>query len=222
MLKKEAINLRENGYSYGIISEKLTVSKSTLSIWLSKIPYKPNNETILRIGKARAASGAAKSALKIISTKRALTQAKKDIGRISKRDLFMLGIGLYMGEGSKNWDIIRVTNSDSRIISLVIRWFKVICGMSESNFKIRIHLYPDSNTEESIRFWSKETGLPLGQFQKSQVDYRKGKKKNKIGKLPFGTAHLTIQSGGKKEWGVFLSRRVAGWMEIVLKNAGIV
>src|SRR3989338_5634425 len=65
--KSHAIKLREKGHSYQYIAKKIKVSKSTLSSWLSEIPYIPNEETIDRIGKARARAGQVKSQQKISS-----------------------------------------------------------------------------------------------------------------------------------------------------------
>ena len=43
------------------------------------------------------------------------------------------------------------------------------------------------------------------------------KKAKKAGKLPYGTAHLSLRSKGNKEHGVFLARRINGWIQEVLK-----
>ena len=226
ILKNKAVRLRRLGHSYSYISEKILISKSTLHYWLATIPYTPNAETIERIGKARAKSGMVKSRLKRESIAKAKELAKDDIGALSKRDLFMLGIGLYIGEGTKTHSIIRVINADPKVIVLAIKWFKEGCGLNNTNFSIRLHLYPDNSEEDSLRFWSRATGLPKNQFQKIQVDLRKDKKMFKRGKLPYGTAHLTVKSNGKKEFGVFLSRRINAWIEEVVEYkqdfAGIV
>ena len=129
----------------------------------------------------------------------------------------MLGIGLYIGEGTKTHDIIRVINSDPKIIKLAINWFENACGLKLENFRMRIHLYPDNDLNECLDFWANASGIPLTQFQKTQIDLRKDKKLSKRGKLPYGTAHLSIKSNGAKEFGVFLSRRINGWMKEVLK-----
>ncbi|KKQ35848.1 MAG: hypothetical protein US50_C0004G0037 [Candidatus Nomurabacteria bacterium GW2011_GWB1_37_5] len=216
-IREQVFNLRKAGHSYNYISEKAGISKSTLSGWLSKIPYKPNEETIDRIGKARAASGYAKSKMKLESIIKAEQEAVNDIGKITKRDLFMLGIGLYVGEGTKTHGIVRIINADPKIIKLAIKWFEKVCGLSRDNFRIRLHLYPDNNIKECIRFWSDFCGLPFGCFQKVQIDRRKDKKGFKRGKLPYGTAHLSVKSNGNKEFGVFLSRKINGWIKEVLK-----
>jgi len=61
LIKEKAIKLRKDGHSYNYIADLIGVSKSTLSCWLSDVPYTPNQETISRIGKARAKSGEIKS-----------------------------------------------------------------------------------------------------------------------------------------------------------------
>ena len=216
-IKEKVFSLRKSGYSYSYISEKTGVTKSTLSGWLSNVSYKPNKEMIEKIGKARATSNLVKSKQKLESMNKAVVEAKKDIDIITKRDLFMLGIGVYIGEGSKSHGIVRVVNSNPGIIKFMIRWFEEICGLSKDNFKIRLHIYPDNDEKDCIGFWSKMTGVSVNNFQKTQVDIRKNKKFFKKGKLPYGTAHLSVNSNGKKEFGVFLARKINAWMEEVLK-----
>ena len=217
LLKQKALALRKAGYSYGYIGQRLEIPKATLSDWLSKISYTPNRETITKIGNARVASARKKRTQKLQSLKNAYLWAKRDIGLLKKRDLFMLGIGLYIGEGSKTGNLVRIVNSDPKIIRMAIRWLKNTVGLKDKNFAMRVHLYPDNNKSTSLRFWSRETSIPLSQFQKTSIDNRSGKKQNKKGKLPYGTAHLTVKSNGRKEFGVFLSRRISAWMEIVLR-----
>ncbi|MBI2046000.1 MAG: helix-turn-helix domain-containing protein [Parcubacteria group bacterium] len=217
LIKKEAIELRSQGYSYKYIAQKLRVSKSTLSSWLSCVSYVPNEETMQRIEQAREKSGKAKNRQKVESITKAQEMAKKDIGRLTRRDLFMLGVGLYIGEGSKTMNLVRIINANPKVISFAIRWFKEICGLNNEHFSIRIHLYPDNNVEDCLRFWSRSSGLPRKQFQKTQIDLRTNKKISKRGKLPYGTAHITIKSRGRKEFGVFLARKIHFWMEEVVK-----
>ena len=216
-VKVKADTLRREGHSYNYIAEKLKISKGTLSCWLCEIPYTPNKETLARIGKARIASNLAKHKIKLESFKQARGEAYKDRGEINNRDLFMLGVGLYIGEGSKTHDLVRVINANPKVIKLAIRWFKKIGGLTDSNFKIRLHLYPDNDTKKCIQHWSDETGLKSSQFHKVQIDLRQDKKMFKRGKVPYGTAHLSIVSNGEKRFGVYLARRINAWIDRVLE-----
>lgn len=219
-----AIGLREKGYSYNHISSILNISKSTLSDWLSKIPYTPNAETIQRIGKARAASGAIKSQLRRESTRLASEEARRQLGRVTRRDLFMIGLGLYIGEGSKTAEITRFVNSDPAVVNLMIRWFTEALGVPRLNLRMRLHLYPDCDERQSLRYWSKITNIPMSQFQRTSFDRRTNKKAAKIGKLIYGTAHLSLNSLGNKRFGVFLFRKIVAWSEALLQGstAGLV
>ena len=61
----------------------------------------------------------------------------------------MLGIGIYIGGGTKSNNIIRVINADPKIIKFAMLWFKSILGFSNDNFRLRLHLYPDNNVVTS-------------------------------------------------------------------------
>ena len=222
--KAAAIELRKAGHSYHRIAASVGVSKGTLAVWLADIPYTPNLETIERIGKARAASGEVKSRLKRDSFQRARMEARTDVGRLSRRDLFMLGLGLYIGEGAKSTSQTCFVNSNPAIVSLLIRWFIKAVGLKKENLRIRLHIYPDCNEDKSLQFWSETTTIPRSQFLKTIVDWRKDKKAFKSGKLPHGTAHLSVNSLGEKRFGVFLARKILAWSDEVLgtKNAGLV
>lgn len=175
LLREKAVRLRNEGYSYSYISDRIKVSKGTLSEWLSHLSYTPNEAMKIKIGKARIASNIAKHKLKAESIQRATIEAKASMGQVSNRDLFLFGLGLYLGEGTKHRNV-RVINANPAVIRFIIRWFEKFCGLTKSNFKIRLHLYPDNDIKESVRFWSRETSIPETQFHKTQIDFRKDKK----------------------------------------------
>ena len=215
-IKQKAIDLRKQGYSYNYIVKHVPVAKSTLSEWLHDIPFIPNKYTLETIGKAHLASGVYKHNVRAKSLERAELQAKKDVGILSNRDIMMLGLGIYIGEGGKTVNITKITNSDPKIIKFAIKWFVSAFGVDVKQMKIRLHLYPDNNEKECIEYWSEQTKIPKNQFFKSSVDVRKNKKQSNNRKLPFGTAHMTVQSLGNKDFGVYLHRRIIAWINKVL------
>ena len=215
IIKEKAINYRKRGYSYGMISEEIGLSKSTLSDWLKEIPYVPSRKVINRIGIARAKSAQTRHNQKVVDILTAERLAKKEFGKLTKRDLWLLGIGLYLGEGTKLQETVQIINSDPKIIKLSIEWLKKICRLNIENFTIVIYAYPDNNIQKTINFWSKITGISKNQFGKTQIDRRTDKSAKKKRKLPYGTARLTVKTNGKKEFGVSLHRRIMGWIEAV-------
>lgn len=215
-IKQKAIDLRKQGYSYNYIIKHVPVTKSTLSDWLHNIPFIPNKHTIETIGNARIASGKYKHNVKVESLKKAELQAKKDIGDLSDRDIIMLGLGVYIGEGGKTEGITRIINSDPKIIKLAIRWLQVSFGVEMKQLKIRLHLYPDNNEKESIKYWSEYTRVPESQFFKSTIDRRTDKKSKNKWKLPFGTAHMSVKGFGEEKFGVYLHRLILAMINKVL------
>ncbi len=210
------MKLRKQGYSYSYIREMTGVAQGTLSNWLGGLPYRPNEETVKRIGRARAASGQVKSILKSMTYVKAKMMARAEIGKVTNRDLLVYGLGLYMGEGGKTADIVRISNSNPEVIQVAVRWFGLL-GVQRGQFAPRIHLYPDTDIPTAIAYWSKVCRIPAGQFQKCNVDNRKNKSKSSTGKLPYGTLHLTVQAGGREDFGVFFFRKLEAMNEEVLR-----
>ena len=202
-----------------MIREKLGISKSTLSDWLGKIPFVPNQEVIKRVGKARLKSALCKQHLKFENIKKMKAEARVEIGKLSRRDMFMLGIGLYLGEGSKSQEQIRVANSDPTIIKLAIRWLKEFGIIESHHLRVAIHGYPDHDIKELIKFWSQTLDIPAEQFIKVTIDKRENKSSYKKRKLPYGTAHLYVRSGGTLASGTTgLHRKIMGWIESSTKQ----
>lgn len=215
-IRKEVFKLRREGYSYNYISQQTGISKGTLNEWLHDIPFIPNQYTLETIKNARLASGIYKYKNKMRSLETANLQAKKDIRNLSERDIMMLGIGLYIGEGGKTDGLTRIINSDPKVIKFALKWLKTSFKINIKNIKIRLFIYPDSIEKDCIKYWSKSTGVPIDQFFKSTVDNRTNKKSSNKGKLPFGTAHLSVKSLGNKKFGVYLHRLIIAWINTVL------
>lgn len=215
--KHEVLKLRKQGYSYSLISQKTGIPKATLSDWLSSIPYTPNRAVVVRIGKARAAAGARHSEMKRDSLLKAASEARSEIGKLSRKDLLMFGLGLYLGEGAKTGSAVRIVNSDPAIICMAVAWFKAL-GVRPEQFGPRLHLYPDTDVEKSVSYWAKVVGVPPTQFQRSYIDIRTDKKAKKQGKLPYGTLHLTVRSGGNKDYGVFFFRKIEAMNAEIIRS----
>ena len=217
-IRAKALKYRNAGYSYNMISQRLGLAKSTLSDWLSDIPYVPNQEVLKRIQTGPSKSAQRSHAKRMEETKRAKELAHKELGALTKRDLWMIGIGLYLGEGTKSYDHVRIVNSNPEIIRLGIKWLTQICGVPSAHISLRIHAYPDTDPKEALQYWMKVTRLPQGQFKKISIDRRTGKMAIKKRKLPHGTLDINVLALQKKEFGVFLHRRIMGWIETSLKQ----
>jgi hypothetical protein len=217
-LRTDAERLRDQGYSYNMISETLGISKSTMSYWFKDRPFTPNYEVVERIKYGPLKSGTMKHNKKVEEITKFRKIGVREVGRLSDRDLWMLGLGLYIGEGAKTIEAIRISNSDPAVVAVAIRWLKECCGLADNNLSIRLHLYPDNDVDSSIEYWQAVTKLPLERFKKTYIDSRDNKKHSSRGKLPHGTAHVSVVSRGNPDRGVRLYRRLNGWMAGALEQ----
>jgi len=129
-------------------------------------------------------------------------QNKKDF------ELFNLGVGLFLGEGTKRDKFgIRFANSDPKIMELFLRFLREICKVKEVKIKAWLNVFDDIKTAEATEFWVKITGIPISRFNKTII--RKNKGGNYRNKSPHGT--LTIYVSNKK-----LKNIMDGWCEKVL------
>lgn len=213
--KTEAIQLRKDGYSYKYIKDKTGLAMSTLSYHLADIPYEPNEETKQTIQNAQLASARTKQIQKTKSINVAKERASTTLGKITDRDLFIAGIALYIGEGSKTNNLVRLVNADADVITLFIRWLLLI-GVPKSHIVIRIHAYPETDMALCKNYWMEETGLLSEQFQKPCIDTRVNKDRKRSTTHLYGTAHVTVKANGNPEFGTALSRYIHELMRIVL------
>lgn len=120
-IKNQAIKLRKEGYSYSFIASRLRIAKSTLSDWLKDVNFLPNETTTKVISENNKRIVVIKRVDKANSIKEAKHYAVKRIGNLTDREMFMLGLGIYIGEGSKSGNFTRIVNSDPNIIRFSMR-----------------------------------------------------------------------------------------------------
>lgn len=161
-----AIDLRLEGASYSQIKKKLGISKSTLSNWLSNYPLSEERIRELRdlnpVRIERFRNTMKKKRDKKLAS--LYRQAKKTIGLLSKRNLFIAGFFLYWGEGDKSGSVFSLSNTDPSIVKFFIKWARLL-GVKKEEFRVVLHLYSDMNEYEEKKFWSKTLGLPLENFK---------------------------------------------------------
>jgi len=216
VIKNKAISLRKEGHSFAFIAKELNISKSTLSIWLKGVIFTPNRSVLdsIQIGQLQLLNG--KRSDKFKSLQEADIYSKDKVKNISASDIFMVGIGIYIGEGSKTANFTRIVNSDPKVIRFMIRWLKECFGVKEDNLKVRIHAYPDNEENITLDFWMKELHLESANFHPLYFDRRLNKKRKTFNSLPYGTAHLTVVSNGEKELGVLLHRKILATIDRIL------
>lgn len=169
--KEKAVKLRLKGFSYSQIREKMDVSKSTLSNWLSSYPLSNERVRQLRDWNPRRIERCriTKSLKRQNKLDAVYLRAKKDIKNLNKRETFLAGLFLYWGEGGKtSRSVVSVTNTDPSVLKFFIKWITDM-RISKKKLRVRLQLYRDMNVNKEIKFWSNTLSIPKNQFRKSRV-----------------------------------------------------
>ena len=105
--KERAQQMRKLGLSLTEIVAKLKMNKSTVSNWCKDIPLanaqidRLRNKSYTEGVKALLRNSEEKRRKRIAVTKNWNDRGRKDVGNITSRDMFFVGLGLYWGEGYK-------------------------------------------------------------------------------------------------------------------------
>lgn len=225
--KAEAIKLRKKGYSYSEIKNKISVSKSSLSLWLRDLKLNNEVERILqnKLENAQKLGAEAKRRQRINREQGIITSAKKDIRKISKDELFLMGLMLYWAEGTKITENnvsqrVAFANSDPRMCRIFLMWLLDCLGVEISNVVLSVYIHDSykDRYDDVIRFWSKEIGLPNDNFSGVYFTSTKLSEKNrrKDRKNYNGQLRMSLRKS------VDLNRKIIGWIEGVCIQTGVV
>ncbi len=203
--KEFAIDLRNGGYSYSEIQKFCPVPKSTLSYWFRNIKLsEPQQERLKKKRIESAKRGSKAKSLKVFKTIEEIQKtALKDIGKISKRELWLMGIILYWRERLLNKNEsdlkrgVRFTSSDPEIINLFIKWLLIAGGIERNEICFDLYIAKDNQDllSQTVEYWSKETGFSKDNFFRYYV-LKKSKK---------SLLKIRVKSSS------MLARQISGW-----------
>ena len=210
--REKAIKLRKRGLTYADIRQRLKVSKSSLSLWLRKVPYVPTEKTLQKRRIASIRSGQILRQRKMRRITQIKSAAKEEIANIKSNDLKLLGVMAYWTEGSKTQDsLVKFTNSNPEFIKFVLKWLREVCGIPEEKLRVHLRIHSDLDRRKVELFWSNISGIPLSRFNKTtfKISGSNGKRYNK---LKHGIASIKVCDTN-------LFYRIMGWIEGLIENS---
>jgi hypothetical protein len=214
--KKIARQFRGEGLSLKEIVKKTGFSKSSVSFWVRDIELTiaQKNELSSKGLKKEIVEKRRKTRIDNENKRRQIIidAATKEIPNdISQRELWLIGLCLYWGEGAKTLRSgVQFSNSDPLMVKVMMKFFKKICKIPLNKFRGHIHLHPHLNSVSAIKYWHKVSGIPISQFYKTTKQQNRASK-NKKDSLPFGTFNIQICN-------TELFLRIKGWTSGLSKN----
>ena len=208
--------LRREGRSINDIVAISHAPKSTVSYWCRDIALSATQiDSLARKSRDRGKIGMLHAA----ENKRALRQAAvelqkkrggKDVGKLSSRDLFVLGLALYWGEGYKSGnEECGLTNSDPRIMRTFVMWLQKFYRVPLSDLILRVSINHVHRRRVLTveRYWSHVTKVPRSQFTKTSLILIRSRKVYANTGEHYGTLRIKVRRG------TTLRRRIIGSIE---------
>jgi len=198
----KALELRKLGWSYTAIKNKINVSKSSLSLWLHDFPLTEKQiQKFSLLARERRIEHFRETFRykRQFSLNKAYDIQKVKIGRLCQREIYLMGLMLYWGEGLKaTRGTISFANTNPAMIRMAIYWLIKCNGLKRSKLRVKLHLYSDMNIVNETNYWVRELNLPLTQFKKPYI------KESRFGNLTqkgfgHGTCDLGLCDTKKKD-----------------------
>ncbi|MFD7794183.1 hypothetical protein [Streptomyces sp. NPDC059759] len=218
-LRARARELRLQGWTYDRIQLELGCSKSSISLWVRDLPTPERRKRTREEASAIAKRGwEVTMRLRDEERRRTKEAAAAEIGALSDRELFLLGVGLYWAEGSKTKPHLtqeRVTfiNSDPRMIEVYLAWLRLL-GVTPDRLRLHVHIHETGDVEGAERFWTELVGTDATALGKTYLKRHNPKTNRKnLGQDYRGC--LVIRVLGSAE----LYRRIEGWWYGIVLSA---
>jgi len=171
--KELAIKLRRQGLSYKDILGQIHVAKSSLSMWLSDLPLTEEEKRYLKtrknsnISRGRINAAAANRRNRLKREQIFLHEAKKQFLTFSSEPFFHVGVALYWAEGAKRSNFFALTNSDTDMIKLFVRWIEKFVDVSRADLHLQLYIHKPYAHENCEEYWAKELDVPMDAFRKT-------------------------------------------------------
>src|SRR3989338_8156401 len=223
--KNIAIDMRKRGFSYSDIYNKMNIPKSTIVSWVKDV--KLTKEQKEKLKKRRTEIARTNFQKRNLRTAKLIESIKlssaQNIAKISKRELWLMGIALYWkerlasGDGSDLKNGVRFTSSDPDLVKIFIKWLREVGEIDDEEIKFDIFIGEDkkSKMDDTKNYWAYITGFPRGYFPRVYFQKKypvkkipKNKARN-YSKSEFGFLRVGVRSSS------MLARQIAGWAEAI-------
>jgi hypothetical protein len=188
---------REDGAAINEIACRLSVSKSSVSLWVRDIELTPAQKKAL-LDRNPAYNRQYSGSMKMAQRRRAERVAYQEDGRRRARVRepgFVAGCMLYWAEGSKDRNQLQFSNADPAMARFFVDFLKTHFALRGDEIRITCHLYADhlEKQRQIEQHWLDALGLPPESLRKSVVNvYSKYSQRKRVGNLPFGTCRVVV------------------------------
>ncbi|MFH9430704.1 hypothetical protein ACH4JZ_20785 [Streptomyces sp. NPDC017615] len=172
-LREQARELRRQGHTYDQIEATLGCSRSSVSLWVRDLP-KPERKRAPEEAAAIARKGwEEKLRIRDEERQRAKDEARRTVGPLSERELFLVGVGLYWAEGAKDKpydrrENVAFVNSDPGMITTFLAWLDLL-GVERGRLRFTVMIHESADVPGAERFWSEVVDADRSAFNRTSL-----------------------------------------------------
>ncbi|MEU8977446.1 hypothetical protein [Streptomyces sp. NPDC048309] len=217
-LRDRARELRLQGRTYDQIQVELGCSKSSISLWVRDLP-KPDRKRTTEEASAIAKRGW-EATMRQRQKERQQTKqaAAEEIGTVSDRELFLVGVGLYWAEGAKDKpydrrENVTFVNSDPAMIRVFLAWLDLL-GVERERLRYCVMIHESADVAGAERYWADLVGADRSAFHKTTLKKHNPKTVRKnTGDSYRGCLTIKVRQSAE------LYRRIEGWWYGIVLSA---
>jgi hypothetical protein len=159
--------LRRVGLTYNEIRDLIPVAKSTLSNWCEGIRLTDDLvDAIQRRSRTRRRVPRDTQHKRRREVEAIRAEAYRQAEQLAKQPLFVAGVTLYWGEGSKTQTDLTLSNADPKALRLFVTWVRSYLD-HEAEFRLSLHLHGGNSESAAKAYWRSELNLPDVRFTKT-------------------------------------------------------
>ncbi|MCI3931194.1 terminase gpP N-terminus-related DNA-binding protein [Streptomyces sp. AN091965] len=215
-LRERARELRLKGWTYNEIKEELGCSKSSVSLWVRDLPKPEPRPRTREEASAIAKRGwEPKLRLREEERQRTMKAALDEVGQLTDRELFLIGVGLYWAEGSKSKSYARrervtFVNSDPGMVEVFLRWLDLL-EVDRERVRYCVMIHETADVRGAEQYWADLVGADGSAFHKTTIKKHNPKTVRKnVGETYRGCLVIQVRQSAE------LYRRIEGaWCGIV-------
>ncbi|MDQ0787446.1 hypothetical protein QFZ63_004691 [Streptomyces sp. B3I7] len=209
-LRDKARELRLQGLTYDRIQVELGCSKSSISLWVRDLPKPERRDPSEQAKLASQKRWEHELAIRDIERVKVKEASRQEIGSLTERELFLIGVGLYWAEGAKDKayarrEYVLFVNSDPGMIRLFLAWLKLL-DVKEERLRFRVMIHESADVQGAEKHWADLVGTDTSRFDKTTLKKHNPKTVRKnVGDNYRGCLVVSVVRSAD------LYRRIEGW-----------
>jgi transposase len=217
-LRDKARELRLQGWTYDQIQMELGCSKGSISLWVRDLPKPERRDPSEQAKLASRKRWEHELAVRDEERQKTKAAAAAEIGTLSDRELFLVGVGMYWAEGSKDKpydrrENVTFVNSDPGMIETFLRWLDLL-GVERDRVRYCVMIHESADVAGAEQYWANLVGADRSAFNKTTIKKHNPKTVRKnVGASYRGCLTIKVRQSAD------LYRRIEGWWYGIVLSA---